>query len=312
MMIGYHLPADEFSHWAAWFFTPWVSQIYLTLAAFNLAKRSQEDFKSVYGLKLKAFGLILIFFIFENFIVSPNFGESISFYPIMAWMIILSGLTFIYKKFGVNGVWGLLIISFTRWTLPELPIISGLEYWMQQNIHSAYEFDAQIEYFLTSGCLGFLLGFYYFHRDWGQKREFALMGVGFLLFLLWYFLGAPFTVNYLDVFESEHDLARNFLGSMSILGIQMMILPLFLYIEMKHNLIVKIPFMNWIGVNSLKLFALHRILFVHIIVPIMLFIVTIIDKPLKITWWICWLSTGIVMAVGYFINKTKIHKLILR
>jgi hypothetical protein len=312
MMIGYLLPVDDFSHWAAWFFTPWVSQIYLTLAAFNLAKRSQGDFKLVYGLKLRTFGLILIFFIFENFIVSPNFGESISFYPIMAWMIILSALSYLYQKFGVKGIWGLLIISFTRWTLPELPFISGLEYWMQQNVHSAYEFDAQIEYFLTSGCLGFFLGFYYYHRDWGQKREFYLIGSGFLLFMIWYFFGLPFSVNYLDVFESEHDLAKTFLGSLSILGIQMMILPLFLFMEKKHKLKIKIPMFTWIGVHSLKLFALHRILFVHIIVPVMLLIVTIINRPLIITWWICWLSTGIVMLVGYFINKTKIHNLILR
>jgi hypothetical protein len=311
-MVGYHLPVDDFSHWAAWFFTPWVSQIYLTLAAFNLAKRTQIDFLSVYKLKLKIFGLILVFFVFENFIVSPNFGESISFYPIMAWMLILAVISVLYKYYGVSGIWFLIIVSFTRWTLPELPLISGLEYWMQQNIHSAYEFDAQIEYFLTSGCMGFLLGYYYYHKEWGQKREFYLMGLGLLMFLTWYIFGASFRVNYIDVFESEHDLARTFLGSMSILGIQLMILPLFLFMEKGHKLIIRFPILHWLGVNSLKLFSLHRILFVHIFVPIILFIVTLIDKPLINVWWICWISTGLVMLAGYFINKTKIHKLILR
>jgi hypothetical protein len=312
MMIGFHVPVDGFSHWAAWFFTPWVSQIYLTLAAFNLAKRTQQKFQLVYFQKLKVFGLILIYFTFENFLVSPHFGESISFYPIMAWMFILSAITILYQRFGVNGIWFLIIISFIRWTIPIFPIVFGFEQWMQVNIHSGYEFDAQIEYFLTSGCMGFLLGYYYYHREWGVKREFSLMFIGFLLFINWYIFGQTFSVNFLDVFESEHDLAKTFTGSLSILGIQMMILSCFLYIEKKHKMIIKIPFLKWIGINSLKLFSLHRILFVHIFVPIMLFIVTIIDKPLINTWWICWSCSILVMATGHFINKTKIHKLILR
>jgi hypothetical protein len=44
-MIGKTVPTDSINHWLAIVFTPWVSQIYLTMAAFNLAKKNQNVLK---------------------------------------------------------------------------------------------------------------------------------------------------------------------------------------------------------------------------------------------------------------------------
>ena len=49
-MIGKQVSTDTFNQWMAVTFTPWVSQIYLTMAAFNLAKKRQAVFLSHHAL----------------------------------------------------------------------------------------------------------------------------------------------------------------------------------------------------------------------------------------------------------------------
>lgn len=312
-MISYNLPVDFFSHWAAWFFTPWVSQVYLTLAAFNLAKRTQEEFKSVFTTKLKIFGLLYFFFFMENLIVAPNFGEGISFYPIMSWMVILSLNAIAYRFFGIKGVLVLFALSFVKWLLPESFFEGGgIEFWMQENVHAQYEFDAQVDYFLSSGCMGFILGWLYHHKkEWGQKREAIQFVIGFILLMIWVIWGEKFTVNFMDVFETEHDLADDFLGLLSILGVQLMVLSSFLFIEMK-GIALKLPLLNWIGVNSLPIFAFHRIVFICFLVPFMMVAASLMNTILLNTWYVCWGSTLIVCLLTWFVQKTELHKLVVR
>ncbi len=311
-MVGRQLPLDEVTHSFALLFTPWVSQIFLTLAAFNLSKRNEEDFKTHFYAKIKYFFLVFIYFVFENFMVAPNLGEAISFYPIMAWMVILSLIAFLYFRFGVQGIWFLFIISFTRWTLPPLPYLAKIEYWIQSNIHPSYEYDAQVEHLLTSGCMGFLMGYYFHHRSWGIKREFSLIGIGLILFLIWLIFGEDLRVNYLNIFDNEHNLSKTFLGNFSILGMQLMVISTFIIFEMKYKMRFKVPLINWVGASSLKLFAIHRIIFVHLFMPFILLLVTILERPLMNTWWICSLSALGIFLLGYFLEKTKIHQIILR
>jgi hypothetical protein len=117
-MIGKKVLIGNIEYWFALIFTPWVSQIYLTMSAFNLAKRTQEEFSENLFFKLKIFSLIFIFFVFENFIVAPNFGQAISFYPIMLWMVVLSLLAIIYRYSGINGIFVLSAITLIRFIIP--------------------------------------------------------------------------------------------------------------------------------------------------------------------------------------------------
>lgn len=310
-MIGVNLPLDKVTYFVAWFFTPWVSQIYLTLAAFNLSRKDENAFKDIYKQKMKIFLLILIFFIFENFLVSPNFGEAISFYPIMAWMYILAAIATLYRFFGIRSIWFLLALSFTRWFIPELTYPGNIVGFLKTYVHESYEFDAQIEYFLSSGCIGFLMGYYYHHRNHGLQRELKIMGVGILLIIIWYIFGIPNTMNYLNIFDTEHLMAETFLGSLCILGAQLLLLPTFLVLEKYYHISLKVPVLNYVGVESLSIFALHRILFVFIFVPIMIFIGTIFNHSLVNTFWVAWISAGLVFIINYFIKKTRIHEIIL-
>jgi hypothetical protein len=310
-MIGVILPLDKVTYFVAWFFTPWVSQIYLTLAAFNLSRKNENDFKSIYKQKMKIFLFILMFFIFENFLVSPNLGEAISFYPIMAWMYILAGIATLYRYFGIKSIWFLLTLSFTRWFIPELTFLADLVSFLQTYVHDSYEFDAQIDYFLSSGCIGFLMGYYYHHRNLGLLRELKIMGGGISLIIIWYIFGVPNTMNYLNIFDTEHLMAETFFGSLCILGVQLLLLPAFIVLEKYYKISLKIPILNYVGIESLSIFALHRILFVFIFVPIMIFIGTIFNHSLINTFWVAWISAGLVFLINYFIKKTRIHEIIL-
>lgn len=290
-------------------FHPWVSQIYLTLAAFNLAKRNQEEFKNVFSSKLKLFGLLYFFFVIENMIVAPNFGEAISFYPIMSWMVILAMVSVMFRFFGIRGVIFLFALSFLKWLIPDSFENSvGFEFWVQENIHAQYELDAQVNYFLSSGCLGFILGHAYHHKsEWGLKREAFEFGIGFILFMVWVLWGEKFSVNFLDVFESEHDLAEGFLGLLSILGVQLMVLSGFLVCE-KKGLKFKVPILHWVGVNSISVFALHRVLFIHVLVPVMMVISNLMSSPLVNNWYICWASAFFVFGFTWFVKKSELAK----
>jgi hypothetical protein len=103
-MIGKQIASDNINYWLAIIFTPWVSQIYLTMSAFNLARKDQLSFSEGMTAKFKAFGLIFLYFVFENFIVAPNFGQALSFYPIMLWMVVLTLLSVIYRFLGIKGI----------------------------------------------------------------------------------------------------------------------------------------------------------------------------------------------------------------
>jgi hypothetical protein len=310
-MMGQPLKMDTMAYVFGLVFIPWVSQIYLTLAAFNLSRKKDAEFNKSYPMKIKIFIFIFIFFILENFLVAPNFGEAISFYPIMAWMVILSVIATLYRYLGVRGVWGLFLLSLLIWLMPETTNTSDFVSFMQKHVHHLYEFDAEITYFLSSGCIGFLMGHYYHHRDWGAKREVTLIGAGLFLVVLWSIFGEENTGNYLNIFASEHFLAETFFGSMFILGIQLILIPLFLLIEKYFNYSIHMPILNYVGVESLSIFALHRVLFVFIFAPVMLFIGTIFNQPLINSTLIIWPLCGLVFCINYFMKKTKIHEIIL-
>jgi len=61
--IGKNLSTGPIEYWLALIFTPWVSQIYLTMSAFNLAKKTQDEFRQKLIEKIKILGLIFLFFI---------------------------------------------------------------------------------------------------------------------------------------------------------------------------------------------------------------------------------------------------------
>lgn len=312
-MIGVRIPADDLSVGFAWFFTTWVSQVYLTLAAFNLSVRSQEDFQNVLVSKCKIFALLFFFFLLESFIVAPNIGQAISISPIMTWMIVLSLISVIYRFVGTKGIIFLCAISFVRWLTPaHFSLSTDFEIWMQNWIHPDFEYDARIEYFLTSGCIGFLLGRFFYSHQKPEKYLPYIMSLGIFLALPWIFKGADFHIERLDLFETEHDLAKTFLGSLFIYGVQIFIISFFLFLE-KKNISLKVPFFNWLGINSIIVFAFHRIYFVYFAGPLWAYGAAVIfEAPLRHSSFVTWFFIFVLASLCWVAQKTSLFNIITR
>jgi hypothetical protein len=311
-MIGHQVATDQANLLLDWIFTPWVSQVYLTLAAFNLAKYAQSFLRDTLASKLKVYFLIFLFFVMENFIVAPNMGQAISVYPIMLWMVVLSIISIAFSLIGIWGVIILTVLSLFRWLLPIDMISDLFENFIKYNIHPGFEYDARIEYFFTSGCLGFLMGYVHYHKPALKKFKdyyFALTGLVFVAF--WVAYGDPYLQEAGNVFRHEHDLARTFSGTLYILGIQAILISAFLWLE-RNSVKLNIPVVNWVGKHSIFIFAFHRIFFVRILAPISVLIGSITGRTLGASIWEMYTYVAITIVVCYFIKRTRMGELILQ
>lgn len=311
-MIGKQVSSDFFNHLLAIVFTPWVSQIYLTMAAFNLAKKDQTTFGIEMLGKFKVFGLIFLYFVLENFLVAPNTGQAISFYPIMLWMVILGLISVIYKYVGIRGVLFFTLLAMFRFVIPVEYISNFFEEVIQSRIHPGFEYDARFEYFVLSACLGFIMGYVHYHLPlYKYKKDYLFAGLGALLVLIYVVIGDTFVVPLDDFFITEHDLARTFSGTAYIIGIQAIIISAFLWLERK-NIKFNVPLVSWVGVYSLMIFALHRILFVKLIAPISLMIGNITGRTLGASIVEIYIYVLITLAICYFIKVSPISDIILQ
>lgn len=311
-MIGKQVSSDFFNHLLAIVFTPWVSQIYLTMAAFNLAKKDQVTFGIEMLSKFKVFGLILLYFVLENFIVAPNTGQAISFYPIMLWMVILGLISVIYKYVGIRGVLVVTLLAMLRFVIPVEYISDFFEEVIQNRIHPGFEYDARFEYFILSGCLGFIMGYVHYHLPlYKHKKDFLFAGLGAFLVLIYVAIGDTFVVPLNDFFSTEHDLARTFSGTAYIIGIQAIIVSAFLWLERK-NIKFNVPLINWVGTYSLMIFALHRILFVKFIAPVSVMIGSITGRTLGASIVEIYIYVFITLAICYFVKVSPISDIILQ
>lgn len=317
-LLGTSLEMDDFVYVLALIFTPWVTQIYLAMAAFNLATREGADFASVFPNKLRIYILLLLFFTIENFVVAPDFGEAISFYPLQAWMVILALLAVTYRYLGIRGILVLFALSILDLATPDTGLADTLEFIVQQEIHLSYEYNARLGYFLTSGCMGLLLGYVHFQKpEWAARKDLVVFVIGFILLLIWMVVGDEYHVNRFEIYETENLMVKTFANSLYVFGIELMVLGAFLYMErcglrfgtgaMKFLR----PFV-WIGVHSLMVFALHRVIFVHLIMPFHVFISSVLGEPLFINSAFSLFYVALCALAGYFIKKTNLHNVVLR
>lgn len=311
-MIGKQVSTDSINHWLAVTFTPWVSQVYLTMAAFNLAKKGQSVFIEEMSGKFKVFGLIFLYFVLENFIVAPNFGQAISFYPIMLWMLILVILSLAYRYLGIKGVLVFTTFALLRFVIPIEFISDGFESLIRTRIHPGFEYDARFEYFVLSGCLGFIMGYVHYHLPNYKHNKDLLFGLlGLCLIGIYLLIGDKFLVPVDDVFSTEHDLARTFSGTSYVLGVQAVLISSFLWFERK-GIKFNVPVLNWVGIYSLLIFALHRILFVKFIAPTSVMLGSLTGRTLGATSVEVFTYVFITLGLCYFVKATPISDIILQ
>ncbi len=296
-----------------WFFTPWVSHIYLALAAFNLAKRARTDFITVYRLKLFGYTALFFFFFLENAVVSQSIGEMFSFYPLMAWMIILAVLAVIYRYGGIGGVFVFYCLGLFQSVSGINLICDQFEVAMRANFHSAFEYDARVHYYMHSAGLGFLVGYLHFQKRFFERYQNVLYAffIATVFFIIWFLTGTDFIVPPSEVLRHEHMYNLSFSGTCFVQAIQILVLSLFLY---AHNCGLHVPrnMFHWIGIHSLLVFGFHRIFFLFIIGPFRELLGGYFEIPMSSHCIEVFTFAFISIALSYLLIKSKIPNLIIQ
>ncbi|PTU63381.1 hypothetical protein DB032_23405 [Chromobacterium sp. Panama] len=279
-MLGKFNPMDELSRMLAMYLIPWVSQIYLMLAAFNLALRDQQASRTVMWNKLRLLGALLLVFVLEGFLISPSLGEALSFYPQMLWMILLALFCVVYSYAGVRGMLALAVLAVSApWLLTGDPF-AAFEGWMQANIHPAYEFDARVDLFAASGALGFLYGWLWAHRPYQRAAlNYWVLAISASCLALYFYSGESPQLSAEDIYSAEHELALSFSGLLGILGMEFGVVALVLILHERGIALCWRP-LNWIGFYSLTVFIFHKVLFIHLFGPVLQWVTARLDTTM--------------------------------
>lgn len=255
--------------------TPSGEHIFLALAAFNLASRNHTDFKAVYTSKLYRYFVLFWLFFFEQFLFISNISIALQWGPLLSWMVILSLLATTYRFTSWVGVAVLFVGQCFFWTLPMQNYNDEFELWVQNAMQlERFSYDSRLDLFLGSGCIGFLIGYIYYQviyqngKSAVTSRLYWLLATGIACFLVYLLYGPSFQVDPNAIWANEYDVIKQFLGAIGIWGIILFTISAALLLELHLKKHVWLPIINWVGVNSLLIFVIHRVFFYRIIMPI--------------------------------------------
>ncbi|EKO3607501.1 hypothetical protein P0F37_000973 [Vibrio metschnikovii] len=297
-MLGQLVPMDSFTGQVSAWLIPWVSQVYLALAAFNLSARSSEHMRATLVKKLALFLSIIFVLYIEGFIIAPNFGEAISFYPVMLWMTLLAFFSIVYAFFGIRGMLVLTVLSTIVSQLGVTSLLEHAELWMQTHVHPGYELDARLDLFMASGCFGFLYGWVWHH--YAEKRDALnklVLGIALVALSLYFLNGQAATIDLHDVYAEEHALAEDTIGRLGIWGTEFLVIGLILTL---HQAGIRLSWrpLNWIGMYSLTVFIFHKSIFIFLWGPLLTWasakMGTTLPNNFLLIFTLCSLSVGII------------------
>lgn len=269
------VPMQGLLLWLFWALTPSGDQVFLALAAFNLARRPRGEFASVWRRKLFAFFVIFCLFVLEGFFRAIEPSQALTWGPMQTWMVVLIILTFLYRFTGWQGIALLFAAQLSYWFIPAPAWYPDLLASLNSNMFFALvQYDSPIELFVGSGCVGFLIGYYYYHGSRPRfiaRPVFSRLGLVFLAgaaaMLPFLAYGTYWTVHEPFVWQEEYMVASQFSGILSIWGCIGMIISSALLFE-ECIAPVKVAAVNWIGRYSLLIFAFHLIFFVRVVMPV--------------------------------------------
>jgi len=269
-MAGHLLPMDQLTAHASAWLIPWVSQIYLALAAFNLSRRSQASFRTQLGGKLALFASIILMLYVEGLVIAPNFGEAISFYPVMLWMCLLALFSMVYAWFGIRGMLVLTVLSLLLDQLGVQDLLGHIDSWMKLHVHPEYELDARLDLFMASGCFGFLYGWCWHQRpQWRDRLNRLVFTLSLIALAVYFLFGESCAVDINDIYADEHELALDMIGRAGIWGMEFLVIGAVLWLHQRNIRLCWRP-LNWIGMYSLTVFIFHKSIFVHLWGPMLL------------------------------------------
>lgn len=249
-------------------FGGWVNHSYVFLAAFNIAWLSRSQVRARLAGRLKVFLALFVFFTLEGAITSATFGEAFSVYPLQMWMLILALLNVVYVWLGLWGAVLVFGLSWLRFVVPWGELSGAWQDFMREAVHGAWEYDARLEYFLGSGALGLVFGALL--HQFAERRTALLwggVGIGTLGIVLHQLFGSSLRYDPQTFYGLEHAWVQTVGGSLYIWSCCLFVTSVFLALEGVVPF-QKAPLLRWVGLHSLFVFALHKILFVHLVMPL--------------------------------------------
>ncbi len=268
------VPIDGGLAAAWWLFTPVVTQLFLALACFNLARHDRASFAARYRGKLVAFAVLFVAFSFELFFVEiedlgqPALQYALEFNAVMCWMLCLALVATVYRF--LRPAWWLVLFvaSWLLWALPTAAFGDGFERWVSDLIGLPFAYDVRPELFVSSGLLGLLLGHFYYHRPELHRRLWGpLVALGAALWGVWFVWGEPMVIDRRDLYASEYVVIETFVGALGTWGYEVAVILVALW-PLRHGHNYRVPFFTWLGVNSLLVYAAHKLLFGRVYLPL--------------------------------------------
>lgn len=261
--IGQVLAMDETCHALAVALIPWLSQLYIFLAAANLARRERKDFAAVYPRKMRLFAVLFAAFTIEQMILARDFGEMLLFGPTQLWCLLLAVIATLYRFGGAWPVAALFALAWLRFLLPSAPLEAAAQRWVATNIHPSVLIDAWPDIFLPAATGGFL-----FTILMKRRRATVPLAVAALLGIVWYkATRPPYYVPYDRVFATEHLVTGHAAGQAGVLGM-LVLLTLAAGLLDKTRLNRPWPLLSWAGREILPLYLVHKIYFVFFYMPL--------------------------------------------
>lgn len=243
-------------------FTPWVSHIFIFLASFNLALVHKTP---LYRRRLWWLAYFVVMLL-ENYLVAPNLDEALTMQPIHIGILCMFSVSFIQEKFRLRGVavaFGLFLLTLPwLWQFGDM-LEAVLQ--IQLGWHD-FEYNARLEYFFGTSCLGVLLGHWLWHIP--TKRTWALILIGLLCLIPWLIFGSPYRVDPQNVFANEYLLSRELVGLLAIWGWLTALTSGLVNLERIGWNFSRWHLIIWISLNTWTIFATHRLAYVYVYGPL--------------------------------------------
>lgn len=301
---GWLLFVDGTSRWFLENLTPWITHLYIVLAGVNIGLKSPAETRARLRQRLFVFAALLYFFTLENFAVSMSFGDAVSIYPLQMWMVLLALLNVVYASAGMKGAALVFGGSFARFLIPLDAAAESLQTTLAHMVHRDWEYNARFEYYVGSAALGVLLGDR-LRRGVSIRMHagvFALSSIAVLCIVLTW---RPPVFKEVDYFLHEFALIRSVVGTFGILVTCLFWVSGVVLVE-RLLTFPRLPLFYWAGASSLLIFALHRICFVHVTLPVYEWITAHIQVSMRSSFLIATIHVAAALALIALFQKLRV------
>ncbi|SMF38529.1 hypothetical protein [Pseudobacteriovorax antillogorgiicola] len=260
-------PSGVVVSWMVQYLTPYVSQLYLMLAAFNLGLKSSKIHEpGVYKRQMKRYAIIFGLFSIENIFVASEFGAIFTFHPLLAWSVILGTITTIRYLFP-RWYHSVLVIMIPILYYVLAPMSGTLELRVCGFIGPGCEYDAQLEYFFPSALIGLFLGEFFSTANKAQWSTLLVCSIIFTMVSLFWMPNHQVNPN--NILEFEHLFFQSLEGLSHTLLVNLTIVMLAARLNIGYRCLgFATKVLEWTGKKSLQVFLWHKVLFIYVIGPI--------------------------------------------